>query len=151
MKDRKDILVFSIMMAIGAVIIGYSLSLQYFSGKILPLVIGIAILLISLVSLFRAIANRKAGPKPKTGVEPAEAEPGLKRHLSSTYWMLGYLAGITIFGFIVSTPVFVMAYMRTHGSRWFQSALAAAITTGIIYGLFVVAFRISLYKGLLFK
>ena len=53
-------------------------------------------------------------------------------------------------GFIVAIPVFVFAYMKTHGEGWIFAIIAAALTAAAIYGVFEIALKAELYQGILF-
>ena len=81
----------------------------------------------------------------------SEAEAGARRVLASVFWVLAYLAGVLVVGFLVATPAYVFLYMALYGrKRLRSSALGALLTTAAIWGTFELLFRYPLYPGALF-
>ena len=79
-----------------------------------------------------------------------DGEASWRRVASSSLWLLAYLAGIALAGFLLATPLYIFLYMKLHGGR---SALAGAVTAlGTTLGVWIVfqlLFRYPLYPGLL--
>ncbi|MGH8669029.1 MAG: tripartite tricarboxylate transporter TctB family protein [Burkholderiales bacterium] len=79
-----------------------------------------------------------------------DGEAGARRVASSVFWVLAYLAGVALAGFLLATPAYILLYMKLHGGRSaLAGALAAAGTTAGIWLIFELAFRYPLYPGLL--
>jgi hypothetical protein len=80
-----------------------------------------------------------------------EDAAGARRIAASIFWVLAYLGGVALVGFLLATPAYILLYMKLHGGR---SALAAALaaigTTVAVWLTFELAFRYQLYPGLLF-
>lgn len=80
-----------------------------------------------------------------------EREAGSRRIASATVWLLAYLAGVVLAGFLAATPAYIFLYMKLHGRRSaLLAALAALGTTAGIWLAFELAFRYPLYPGVLF-
>jgi hypothetical protein len=63
--------------------------------------------------------------------------------------LLFLMALVWLFGFLIAAPVSVLSYAKLRGERWL---VAAGVALGIFVLLFILkfAFRLQLYKGLLF-
>jgi hypothetical protein len=80
-----------------------------------------------------------------------DQEAGSRRVAGSLFWLLAYLAGVLLAGFLPATPLYVFLYMKLHGGRSIPaSALTALGTTLGIWLVFELLFRYPLYPGLLF-
>lgn len=80
-----------------------------------------------------------------------EGEASARRIASSIFWVLAYLAGVALAGFLLATPAYIFLYMKLHGGRSaLAGALAAIGTTAGVWLTFELAFRYRLYAGLLF-
>jgi Tripartite tricarboxylate transporter TctB family len=77
----------------------------------------------------------------------------LKEHwrsgLSAGVWIVSFFFAIWLFGFIISIPIFVISYMKSHGARWRAAILYGCVTLIVVYGIFDWALEIKLYRGLL--
>ena len=115
-----------------------------------------------VLSLLDAAANTETAVgralRRLTGSENAiewkvdgDGEAGSRRIASSIFWVLAYLAGVVLAGFLLATPAYIFLYMKLHGTR---SALAGGIAAiGTTFGVwltFEVLFRYPLYQGMLF-
>jgi hypothetical protein len=73
------------------------------------------------------------------------------RVLLSVLWVVAYLAGVYLVGFLLTTPVYVFLYMILHGRKSLRTAgIAAILTTALIWLTFEIAFKYPLYPGILF-
>ena len=80
-----------------------------------------------------------------------DREAGRRRIASALGWLLAYLAGVVLIGFLAATPVYILLYMKLHGRRsWLAAAAAASATTLGVWLIFELAFRYPLFPGLLF-
>lgn len=95
------------------------------------------------------------GKKPRTGV-PGGEEPGfplLGPHLrlpaALTLTVALYLSVLEALGFLLATPLFVLAAMKLFRSGWMRAALAGMSTTAGLYVIFQLGLRIPFPAGLL--
>jgi putative tricarboxylic transport membrane protein len=109
----------------------------------LPQILAGALIVLSVLLILQQIVSRM--PRPK------EAPPD---RLDSREWLrtvgvlgvtAGYIALLQWLGFLVVTPVYLIAAMILSGARWRVSVGATAVAvTGIIYVSFVYFFKVSL-------
>jgi hypothetical protein len=73
------------------------------------------------------------------------------RVLLSVLWVIGYLGGVYLAGFLLTTPLYVFSYMLLHGGKSLRVAgIMAVVTTVLIWLTFEIAFKYPLYPGILF-
>ncbi len=153
MKIRGSSYFFMVIMALMLIVIGLSLSMESFESKLLPLVIGSAVFILSALGLWREIlaGNQQEVTVTEGDITRVEkAKESWRGYLLAGAWVVGFVLGIYVLGFIVAIPVFVLSYMKSHGIRWLVSIAFATITTVLIYGVFEFALGVDLYWGLLF-
>jgi len=116
----------------------------------------IALSLVDLVSHTETKAGRLLGRLAGSDnaiewtVEGDQQAAG-RRIASSLGWLLAYLAGMTLAGILLATPLYIFLYMKLHGGRSASAAALAALgTTAGVWLIFELAFRYPLYPGLLF-
>jgi hypothetical protein len=69
----------------------------------------------------------------------------------SVLWVIGYLGGVYLVGFLLTTPLYVFLYMFLHGGKSLRIAgIMAIATTVLIWLTFEIAFNYPLYPGILF-
>lgn len=133
-------------------VIGSSLRLLSFASKLLPLIISSMVLLLAIIGLAREM---KVGASLKgTAASAAEEATGEKKknvgvrdYSGISAWILGYSFAIYLVGFLTANLLFTGAYMKRHGSTWFETVMTAVIFTAVIYAVFDLAFNTDLYKG----
>ena len=132
-------------------VIGSSRGLLSFASKLLPLIISSIVLLLAIIGLAREM---KVGASLKrTAVSAGEGgtgekkNAGIREYSGISAWILGYSLAIYLVGFLTANLLFVGAYMKRHGSTWFETVMTAVIFTGVIYAVFDLAFNTDLYKG----
>ncbi len=150
MKIRSDAYSYIAVMAIMLVFIGLSLSMEYFSAKVIPLIIAGISFSLAAIGLAREIWG-KAGPEiiDETG-GGAEATESWAQYLVIGAWGVGFFLTIYLLGFFIAIALFVLSSMKFRGTRWWVAILFAIVTPAFIYGLFELTLQIELYRGLLF-
>lgn len=82
----------------------------------------------------------------------ADDVSGGRRELSAFSWSLLLLALVGLVGFLVALPVYTLLYLRWRsGESWRLSLAVAAGMGGLLYGVFIVALRLRLYEGHLWR
>ncbi len=151
MKIRSDAYSYIAVMAIMLVFIGLSLGMEYFSAKVIPLIIAGISFILAAIGLARDIWG-KARPEligeMGGGAEATESWP---QYLVIGAWGAGFFMTIYLLGFFIAMPLFVLSSMKFRGTRWWVAILFAIITPAFIYGLFELTLQIELYRGLLFS
>lgn len=88
-------------------------------------------------------------------LNPAAAEPHtgrpLSREVAAVAWLACFTALLMLVGILSAVPVFIFAALRFRARRsWQVSFVAAGGATLVIWLLFAVLLRISLYAGTVF-
>ena len=109
----------------------------------LPQILAGVLIFLSVLLILQQIVSRM--PRPK------EAPPD---RLDSREWLqtvgllgvtAGYIALLPWLGFLLATPVYLIAAMLLSGARWRVNVGAIAVAvTGVIYVSFVYFFKVSL-------
>ena len=152
MKIKGSSYFFIVIMVIMLVIIGFSLRMEHFESKLLPLVISSAVLILSAIGLGRGIlAGDKQGTTVSSGETTTGEEAGesWRSYLLAGAWVAGFFLAIYLLGFIIAIPLFILAYMKMHGTKWLVAITFAILIPLFIYGVFELALKIILYRGLL--
>jgi Tripartite tricarboxylate transporter TctB family len=86
----------------------------------------------------------------------AQAVPDLlpremvRRELAMWAWFLGFVAGVLLFGFWISIPVFLVAFLRVQAkAKWRLALVLGVAATVILFLAFEKAFRIEVHPGFL--
>lgn len=80
-----------------------------------------------------------------------DEEAATSRISSAIFWILAYVGGVFLIGFLLMTPIYVFLYMKLHGGKsLLASATTAALTAIAIYVSFEILFEYPLYSGVLF-
>lgn len=153
MKIRGSSYFYIVIMVIMLVVIGLSLGMEYFESKLLPLIIGGIVFVLAAVGLRKEILVGDEHEATVTeGDETRREETGVswRGYLLAGAWVAGFFLAIYLLGFIIAIPLFILSYMKAHGTRWLLAIIFAILTPLLIYGLFELALRVVLYRGLLF-
>lgn len=125
--------------------------------RIVPLTLSIPGLALAVLHLGNSIAKARRVAKerdsddwPALVEEPDGAKKGLlsaesRRILEVWFWILALALAINFFGFMVSLPVFLAAFIRFFAKRsWRLSVLIAACFVLAVYLVFYVALKTTL-------
>ena len=139
MKIRSDAYSYIAVMAIMLVFIGLSLRMEYFSAKVIPLVIAGLSFGLAAIGLAREVWGKaKSGQIGEMGGR-AESSESWAQYLVIGVWGAGFFLTIYLLGFIIAIPLFIFTSMKFRGTRWWVAILFAIITPAFIYGLFELA------------
>ncbi|MDP2643986.1 MAG: tripartite tricarboxylate transporter TctB family protein [Desulfobacterales bacterium] len=114
-----------------------------FRASILVLVLGSCGLLLVLAQLVLDWRNRTGtvSKEKKPEFELADfdtADPKATRrgNWEAWGWIFGLLVGIRFLGFQLILPLFVLAYAKVYGARWWISIVLAGFIGLFLYGVF---------------
>ncbi|MPZ41485.1 MAG: hypothetical protein GEU95_26250 [Rhizobiales bacterium] len=80
-----------------------------------------------------------------------EKDATWSRVFLSVLWVIGYLGGVYVVGFLLTTPLYIFLYMVLHGGKSVRAAgTMAIVTTFLVWLTFEIAFKYPLYPGILF-
>jgi magnesium-transporting ATPase (P-type) len=150
MKNRTDFYTYLAVAVIALMILLLSIQFEFLSAKLLPIVVSSVVLALSVIGAIKAaIPDRARLAKTVAERDQEDEEFTWKEYSRPMGWLAGYFVGIFLVGFLIATPLFIAGYMKTHGSRWRQSIIVTVITMAVVYLVFIVIFKVSLYSGLL--
>lgn len=127
------------------VVIIYSLTFQYLESKLLPVLIGSILFVLTGMQLLKELRMPEDMNAPLMEREP---EHRLIESAPTAAWIVGLCLALFLFGFMVSIPLFVIAYIKSRGRGWGMSIGVAAVLTVFIYVVFAVLLQVDLYPGL---
>ena len=74
-----------------------------------------------------------------------------KKLFNSIFWILGFSALTFLFGFLITIPLFTILFMRYKKESWRLSLSCAAGLWLSVYLSFVIAAKVTLYEGFIFR
>ena len=137
-----------IVLAILGIVIITSLAYPY-DAKLFPLFIAIPTAVLAVVQIFRETMGRR---EPQTvPQEEKVARKGFSRdYLAAAAWIAGLALIMCSIGLLAGLPLFTFLYLKLHRQSWLLSIVITLAVLAVIWGGFVVGFKMPLYKGLLF-
>lgn len=150
MKIKGGSYILVVTIAFTLLVVISALTMENWKSKLLPLVLSGIILVLAAVELRRNIlaGDATAATTESTTDETGEGRESLRGYLLTGAWVVGFLLAVYLLGFIIAIPLFILPYMKLHGSRWLSSIITTVLTSIFIYGLFEVLLNITLYRGL---
>jgi uncharacterized membrane protein YdbT with pleckstrin-like domain len=64
-------------------------------------------------------------------------------------WLVGFFVGIYLVGFLASSFIFILAFLKWSKSSWPASIVTAVLATIFIYCVFVMLLQADLFPGLI--
>jgi hypothetical protein len=178
-KRRLDAIWLILLLAISVTVIVTSMAEGQFRTYLVPLVIGCVVIPLMIWQILRdlfskkernlvgldalaegAVALQKTLAEQKKGGEAGpEKAPAMKQPLAlrlireeqvGAYIALVCLIVLVwLLGFLIAAPVSVFSYAKLRGERW-HVAMGVALGTFVLLFILKFAFRLQLYRGLLF-
>jgi hypothetical protein len=114
-------------------------------ARFLPLLVSIPATLLCVVQLVIDVRNARFAAD---GGTRQDAET--RREIGMFAWLLAFLAGNVIFGFLWASPVLALAYLRLQeGASWTVSFVGGAGIWVVVFGVFDRLLETPLYEGFL--
>lgn len=147
-----------VILAIGVIFLLWASTYPRSAAEVPILVAWITIILAVIdaiaqteTSAGRAVRRFVAAQKIIEWKAEGHDEATTSRIASANFWILAYLAGIVLFGFLLMTAAYVFLYMKLHGGKSVLASVATAAGTTIgIWFAFGILFQYPLFPGLLF-
>ena len=123
-------------------------------SRFLPLVIGIPGIVLTLVQLWVDVRRDVRGrPSPTSRTKASGSHQGtsqLRRELVLFAYFVGLVAGVLLFGFWVTVPVFLVVFLRLHERENWKFVIALTGASWLaIYTIFDQLLGIVLHTGFL--
>jgi len=154
MKRKEYVVSYVVVIVLSLAFIGLSLVMEYTQSKILPLIISGIIVLLAAIGLSQEITVRhKPETTSATDIEEGGEAAGESwlQYARVGAWIVGFFLAVYLLGFIPAIFLFLLSFMKAHGTKWLIATISAVLTTAIVYGLFVTLLKVYLYEGILFS
>lgn len=104
--------------------------------------------------MMSSVALLVQGLRDKSPEKPYFPQGGVRKITLAYLELFAYGVALSVFGFLISTPFAMMAFIRRLKGdaqvRWYVNALVSLAVTACIYLLFVRGFSIKLPQGVIF-
>ncbi len=138
------------LMILMVAVIGKALTFRYYQSALIPVIFGGMVFILAAIQAVREITGKAPEPsenKPKFK-EGIEYTKGMGTGVFSA-WFFGLALAIYLFGHLIATPLFSLAYVKWRGRSWGKAIACGVCITAFLYVLFPVAFRTELYQGII--
>ena len=142
------LIVIIVVMAVCLVIAsGY----EYLQAKIAPMLVGGAIIILSVVELIKdlRVSRNQADSKREPAKVDIEGQP--YAYPKEAGWMVGFFFLIYLVGFTVGIAAFTAVYAKARKTRWSTSVVLGVLMAGLSYFLFSYLVETDLYPGLILR
>ncbi len=152
-----DLYVFAVIFAIALLVIIWSSFIEtQVESKVLPLVIGGFALVLAAIGLVKEARVGTSLPvaaksEPREPATRAQSRTETVRYLLNLAWLWGLGIGIYLAGYAAAIFLFVLLYMKWLDAKWRTAIVCAIISPIVVYGVFQLALKMDLYRGLLFS
>jgi len=136
-----------VMIGVVAIASGY----PYLQAKLSVLFSGTFVLVLALVQLVKELfrAQQKRLDEQGAGRKEAEHDTGVLPYVLEAAWMIGFALAIYVLGFMIAIPLYICAYMKSHGTRWSVSIMTGGGMAAFCYIIFVLILEMKLYSGII--
>jgi hypothetical protein len=154
-KPGSWFLVFILLLMVYS--IAESISFRHYEATLVPLLLSMVIFVLGAIELVRELRSPPKQPRPAededmppTVVAQAAGGSEMRRFGLALGWIGGFAVSVWILGFLLSTLLFAVSYLKTKGLNWLSSAAFAVGFTVVLYVVFELGFRSQLSRGLVF-
>ena len=137
------------IMLIMLVVIGLSLRMESLTSELLPLVVGVIVFVLAAIELGKELRSGAVKVESETSTR-AGSKRQRRRFLLAIAWVVGFVLASWLLGFMIVIPLFIVAYMKSHGIKWLVAITAAVLMAVFTYSVFELLLKVELYGGLLF-
>ena len=136
-----------------------SLAFEHLETKLLPIIVASLVFCLATLALLRELLAKEKrvirGPvKNSADSEEIEATEEVSQK-GQYFWIAGWIAGFALVsylaGFLISIPLFILSYLKINGRGWLAATAITVIMLAFVYGIFELALKVQLYRGLLFS
>ena len=138
--------------ALGLFGVTQSLTFGHWESKVLPLAMSSLIVVMAAIEAGRelyALKKQQAGGGIQQR-EDKDTTAQMSRLGLIFAWTSGFALGIYLLGFYIAVPLFVFSYLKWRGRSWLVASIVAIGIIAFVYGVFGLALKATLFRGLLF-
>ncbi|HZS65242.1 MAG TPA: hypothetical protein VFA53_12210 [Xanthobacteraceae bacterium] len=139
--NRAELIFPAALSAVVALLLFSGYFVLHYSFKVIafPLLTGAALCALCLVDIVMTMRSFAAQP----AAEQAQ-DSDRTFSLASLAWALSLLLFVYAFGFVFGPALYLLTYLRIHGSSWALSFGVAGASLAVTWGLFINLLRILL-------
>lgn len=149
---KGGVLIPIVLIVVMVIATGIASGYPYLQAKIVPMLVGVAILLLSVVELIKELRGKKSSrPAMKLKAEDEEEkreEITPRSFVLEGCWMVGFFFFIYILGFIGGIGVFTALYAGMHRTRWRIAVGLGVFMAVLSYVLFSYTTDTELFPGI---
>ncbi|MCJ7594504.1 MAG: tripartite tricarboxylate transporter TctB family protein, partial [Desulfobacterales bacterium] len=131
MKIKGSSLFLLFTLAIGIAFLVLSLGLHTIEDKLAPLLFSGFLIILAGIEVIKTFSKSGSDKTkiPQTKDQPAQLkiEPGRVKAIVA--WMGGPILGISLVGFNVTIPLFIITFMKLHKESWLLTITITALTS----------------------
>jgi hypothetical protein len=151
-KMKSSPLAAAFFLVIGLFGIITSIGFHDWESVTLPLMTSGLVFVLAGVQLVRDLAGRRRKePDENTNRKESGQKEDFKRGVKIFGWAAAFVLTAYLAGFYIAIPVMSVAYLKSHARSWLTAILFAGTLTVIIYLIFGILLKASLYSGLIFN
>jgi hypothetical protein len=149
-KSSPTVSAFFLLIGLGGMII--ATSFHDWESVTLPLMTSSLVVILAGVQLVRDLVDRRRKePNENTSRKESGQKEEIKRGLKICGWAAAFVLAAYLAGFYIAIPVMSMAYLKSRGRSWVTAIIFAGVFTVIIYLIFAVLLKATLYNGRIFS
>lgn len=146
---NPDLIVAVLVVMFAALVLNTAYSYSGISGTF-PQLVGWIFLGLSLLELAVQVKALVSPARPAGDHVEGNEKLGVLKEIKAFVWLGVLLLSLYLVGFMISTPLYVFAFLRLSGGRGLgMSAGIAAGATAFVYVVFVQLLEYKLYPGIL--
>lgn len=148
MKGRIGFLIF---LLIFPAIVYFHLPKYSFEVNLWPTVMGTVLLVLVVAQIFKEPRLKSEEQCISIDTGKAMEQRTFRQLIVPALWIIVTFPMVYILGFTVTIFLYSFLYIRLHKQSWIASIVIPAVTTGVVYFIFIMTLKFRLYEGLLFR
>lgn len=148
-RTKENFLSLGVILGITLLFLYSTLHLEFFESKIMPLFIASLTLILLALAFVHEYGKIGCVTLSEDENSPADVAHHDRKMVKCLLPLFVLVALIFVFGFYVSTFVFLFAYMKVSGSALSSTVLVSSLGSAFIYGVFPLLLETPLYTGML--
>lgn len=154
MKFNRNSLVSSFFMVVGLFGIITSTGFNHWESKTLPLFTSSLVFVLALLQLVRDLRYHKNKEPTDDNTQLKDSSRWKHEIMTGTKlfsWSAAFIVVTYLAGFYLAIPGFSFVYLKRRARSWLSSGLFSVSFLIIIFLIFDVLLKTTLYKGLIFN
>ncbi|MBI2861155.1 MAG: tripartite tricarboxylate transporter TctB family protein [Chloroflexi bacterium] len=116
-----------------------------------PWLVGGVVIALALFQMVREVRQKSRPVLVDEDVVVEDRAISGRSYAIVALWLTGLMLGTYLFGMLITFPLFVLAYVKSHRWGWLLAISMAAVIFGLLYGVFGILLKATLYRGIFFE